>query len=102
MLLNKGQAEVPVFQIQNQPFNALRVYAKNKVFDCLGTLKDYEKKYPSLVPADRQSLINLDTVQTYDEKKGIVYFDQDLAHSVAVRRRRSIMLQLNARKNDLA
>ena len=36
------------------------------------------------------------------EKKGIVYFDQDLAHSVAVRRRRSIMLKLNAIKNDLA
>ncbi len=92
MLLTKGQAEVPVFQIWNQPFKTLRVYAKNKVFDCLGTLKDYEKRYPSLVPADRQSLINLDAVQNYDEKKGI-------AHSVAVRRR-SVMLKLNATKKE--
>ena len=69
MLLTKGQAEVPVFQIWNQPFKTLRVYAKNKVFDCLGTLKDYEKRYPSLVPADRQSLINLDAVQNYDKKR---------------------------------
>ncbi|MCT3493965.1 histidine kinase, partial [Lactobacillus delbrueckii] len=46
MLLTKGQAEVPVFQIWNQPFKTLRVYDKNKVFDCLGTLKDYEKRYP--------------------------------------------------------
>lgn len=67
MLLTKGQAEVPVFQIWNQPFKTLRVYAKNKVFDCTGTLKDYEK-VSSLVPADRQSLINLDAVQNYDEK----------------------------------
>lgn len=95
-------AELYYISIQPKKYKSLRVYAKNKVFDCLGTLRDYEKKYPSLVPADRQSLINLDAVQTYDEKKGIVYFDQDLAHSVAVRRRRSIMLQLNARKNDLA
>ncbi|MCD5435347.1 LytTR family transcriptional regulator DNA-binding domain-containing protein [Lactobacillus delbrueckii subsp. allosunkii] len=93
MLLTKGQAEVPVFQIWNQPFKTLRVYAKNKVFDCLGTLKDYKKRYPSLVPADRQSLINLDAVQNYDEKKGVV-------HSVAVRRRRSIMLKLNATKKE--
>jgi DNA-binding LytR/AlgR family response regulator len=79
-----------------------RLYAftpKNKVFDCLGTLKDYEKRYPSLVPADRQSLINLDAVQNYDEKKGIAYFDQGIAHSVAVRRR-SIMLKLNATKKE--
>ena len=68
MLLTKGQAEVPVFQIWNQPFKTLRVYDKNKVFDCLGTLKDYEKRYPNLVPADRQSLINLDAVQNYDKK----------------------------------
>jgi two-component system response regulator AgrA len=102
MLLTKGQAEVPVFQIWNQPFKTLRVYAKNKVFDCLGTLKDYEKRYPSLVPADRQSLINLDAVQNYDEKKGIAYFDQGVVHSVAVHRRRSVMLKLNATKNDLA
>lgn len=100
MLLTKGQAEVPVFQIWNQPFKTLRVYAKNKVFDCLGTLKDYEKRYPSLVPADRQSLINLDAVQNYDEKKGIAYFDQGIAHSVAVRRRRSVMLKLNATKKE--
>lgn len=52
--------------------------------------------------ADRQSLINLDAVQNYDEKKGIAYFDQGVAHSVAVRRRRSVMLKLNATKNDLA
>ncbi|MDA3778333.1 LytTR family transcriptional regulator DNA-binding domain-containing protein [Lactobacillus delbrueckii] len=69
MLLTKGQAEVPVFQIWNQPFKTLRVYDKNKVFDCLGTLKDYEKRYPNLVPADRQSLINLDAVQNYDKKR---------------------------------
>nr|WP_242508904.1 LytTR family transcriptional regulator DNA-binding domain-containing protein [Lactobacillus delbrueckii] len=68
MLLTKGQAEVPVFQIWNQPFKTLRVYDKNKVFDCLGTLKDYEKRYPNLVPDDRQSLINLDAVQNYDKK----------------------------------
>ena len=99
MLLTKGQAEVPVFQIWNQPFKTLRVYDKNKVFDCLGTLKDYEKRYPSLVPADRQSLINLDAVQNYDEKD-IAYFDQGVVHSVAVRRRRSIMLKLNATKKE--
>ncbi len=94
-------AELYYISIQPKKYKTLRVYAKNRVFDCLGTLKDYEKRYPNLVFADRQSLINLDAVQTYDEKKGIVYFDQDLAHSIAVRRRRSIMLKLNARKNDL-
>ena len=52
--------------------------------------------------AGQQRLINLDAVQKYDEKKGIAYFDQGIAHSVAVRRRRSIMLKLNATKNDLA
>ena len=52
--------------------------------------------------AGQQSLINLDAVQNYDEKKGIAYFDQGVAHSVAVRRRRSVMLKLNATKNDLA
>lgn len=94
-------ADLYYISIQPKKYKTLRVYAKNRVFDCLGTLKDYEKRYPNLVFADRQSLINLDAVQTYDEKKGIVYFDQDLAHSIAVRRRRSIMLKLNARKNDL-
>ncbi|WP_396592179.1 LytR/AlgR family response regulator transcription factor [Lactobacillus delbrueckii subsp. bulgaricus] len=95
-------ADLYYISIQPKKYKTLRVYAKNKVFDCLGTLKDYEKRYPSLVPADRQSLINLDAVQNYDEKKGIAYFDQGIAHSVAVRRRRSVMLKLNATKNDLA
>lgn len=91
-------AELYYISIQPKKYKTLRVYAKNRVFDCLGTLKDYEKRYPNLVFADRQSLINLDAVQTYDEKKGIVYFDQDLVHSIAVRRRRSIMLKLNTIK----
>ncbi|MFR0586341.1 autolysis-associated response regulator transcription factor [Lactobacillus porci] len=93
-------ADLYYISIQPKKYKTLRVYAKNRVFDCLGTLKDYEKRYPNLVFADRQSLINLDAVQTYDEKKGIVYFDQDLAHSIAVRRRRSIMLKLNATKKE--
>lgn len=86
--------EVFYISIQQKKYKTLRVYTKNKIFDCIGTLKDYEKRYPSLVLADRQSLINLDAVQNYDQKNGIVYFDKTVSHTVAVRRRRSIMLKL--------
>lgn len=86
--------QVYYISIQQKKYKTLRVYAKNRIFDCIGTLKDYEKKYPNLVLADRQNLINLEAVQNYDEKNGIVYFNKEIYHSIAVRRRRPIMLKL--------
>lgn len=92
--------EVFYLSIQQKKYKTLRVYTKNKIFDCIGTLKDYEKRYSSLVLADRQSLINLETVQNYDEKNGIVYFNKTTSHSIAVRRRRTIMLKLKENTHD--
>lgn len=91
--------QIYYISIQQKKYKTLRVYAKNKIFDCIGTLKDYEKKYPNFVLADRQNLINLNTIKDYDEKNGIVYFDKGIYHSVAVRRRRSIMLKLKEEQN---
>lgn len=90
--------QVYYLSIQQKKYKTLRVYAKNKIFDCIGTLKDYKKRYPNLVLADRQTLINLEAVQNFDEKNGIVYFDSKISHSVAVRRRRPIMLKLEGNK----
>lgn len=92
-----------IFYITIQPkkYKQLRVYSKKRIFDCSGTLKEYENKYSSLVFADRQSLINLNTVKSYNEKTGIVYFDdeQQINHKVSVRRRHDILVKLSKNIN---
>lgn len=35
--------QVYYISIQQKKYKTLRVYAENKIFDCIGTLKDYEK-----------------------------------------------------------
>lgn len=83
--------------IYQKRYKKLRAYSLNKVFDCDGTLKYFANEYKDLVYADRQTLINLQTVKSFDEKNGIVYFDdeQQISYHVAVRRRRNIFLQLH-------
>ena len=74
------------------PSDDVPTYAKDMIFDCSGVLKNLEHQYESLVFVDRETLINVNTVKSFDYRNGIVYFDEakEIKHKVAIRRKRKL------------
>lgn len=79
-----------------QKYKKLRVICKNKIFDCIGNLKEFTEEYPQLFLADRETLINLEAITRFDYQKGIVYFSDEIYHSVSIRKKRILKKKLNS------
>lgn len=79
-------------ELQDKKYGQVRVYAQDLIFDCNGVLKEIEKNYDSLIFVDRDTLINLNNVKSFDYQNGIVYFDEagKIKHQVSVRRKRQL------------
>lgn len=89
--------QVYYLELQPQKYKRIRVFADNKIFDCSGALKDFAAQYENLVFANRDTLINLNTISKFDMASGMVYFgpNQEVSHGVSVRRRYTIKKMLN-------
>lgn len=79
-------------ELHEKKYGQLRVYAKDMIFDCNGVLKKLELQYKSFSFVDRETLINVNTVKSFDYRNGWVYFDEDkeIKHKVAIRRKRKL------------
>lgn len=84
--------QVYYVELQKKKYGQLRVYAQDMIFDCNGVLKILERQYSNLVFVDRDTLINIDAVQSFDYHNGFVYFDeaQTVKHKVSIRRKRKL------------
>lgn len=84
--------QVYYVELHEKKYGQLRVYAKDMIFDCSGVLKNLEHQYESLVFVDRETLINANTVKSFDYQNRIVYFDEakEIKHKVAIRRKRKL------------
>lgn len=84
--------QVYYVELHEKKYGQLRVYAKDMIFDCSGVLKNLEHQYESLVFVDRETLINVNTVKSFDYRNGTVYFDEakEIKHKVAIRRKRKL------------
>lgn len=58
--------QVYYVELHEKKYGQLRVYAKDMIFDCSGVLKNLEHQYESLVFVDRETLINVNTVKSFD------------------------------------
>ena len=84
--------QVYYLELQPKKYGQLRVYAKDMIFDCSGVLKKLEQQYSDFVFADRDTLVNVDSIKSFDYRSGIVYFDEEklIKHKVAIRRKRKL------------